>query len=320
VLPRAVGRDRHGVAEEHGADVARQVLVLHEFRGDGGGFRFHRAPVVAAVGMELEVGEMRSVALEHLHRFDRRGDIARHAEVVLMKVHRMRQPELVHDLRQLRDDLGRGDALVPFDWLVKQTGVLPPLPRRDAARVDRLDAVGFGGPQHPAHEGLRAVELACLEQIQHHLVVRHQQQRRLVHDRDVVHLFVGVLGGQDRNSGFVDGRPAHAGIQIAGRERRRGHPPDTGAELRRVHELAGDALIFGDEPAGEVERAAGDVRVHVHAAREDDHSGGVNGAIAGAVGVGDHAAVVGDTDILHDAIDAVGRIVDLAARYPHHGL
>ena len=41
--------------------------------------------------------------------------------------------------------------------------------------------------------------------------------------------------------------------------------------------------------AGEVEGGAGDVRVNVHAAGEDDHAGGVDGAAA--LDVGDDPAV-----------------------------
>ena len=87
-----------------------------------------------------------------------------------------------------------------------------------------------------------------------------------------------------------------------------------------MHELPGDALILGDEAAGEVERAAGHVRVHVHAAREDHHAGRVDGAAGAPVRVGHDTAVVVDADVLDDAFDAVGRIVDSSARYPHHCL
>ena len=318
MLPRTIGGDRHRVAEQDGADVAGQVLVLEEFRGDGGRLGLHGAPVVPAVGMKLQVREVRAMALQHPHRFDRRGDVARHAEVVLMQVHRMRQSELIDDLRELRDDLRRRDALVAFDRLVKLVRVFSPLPRRDAAGIDRLDAVGLGRPDHPSDERLRLLELARLEQIQHHLVVRHQQQRRLVDDGNVVQLFVGVLGGEDRDRGLVDRRPPHPGVQISGGERGRRQAADAGPELRRVHELPGDALILGNQPAGEVERAAGHVRVNVHPARENQHAGRVDRAAAAAVGVGDDPAIGGDADVLHDAFNAVGRIVDLAARYPDH--
>ena len=44
VLPRAVGGDRHRIAEQDGADVAGQVLVLDEFLGDLGRARISSSP------------------------------------------------------------------------------------------------------------------------------------------------------------------------------------------------------------------------------------------------------------------------------------
>ena len=60
----------------------------------------HRAPVVAAVGVELQVRQVRAVPFQHLHRLERGGDVAGHAEVVAVQVQRVRQPELVDDLRE----------------------------------------------------------------------------------------------------------------------------------------------------------------------------------------------------------------------------
>jgi hypothetical protein len=84
-----------------------------------------------------------------------------------------------------------------------------------------------------------------------------------------------------------------------------------------VHELGGRALVLGREGAGEVERAAGDVRVDIDAAGEDDHAGGVDDA--SAVNVGNDLAVV-DADVLDDAVDIVRGIVDFAAFDSKHGL
>ena len=93
---------------------------------------------------------------------------------------------------------------------------------------------------------------------------------------------------------------------------------DAAAALRRVHELAAlRRWSSGIMAAGEVERGAGDVRVDVHAAGEDDHAGRVDGAAA--LDVGDDAAV-GDADVLDHAVDAVGGVVDLAAGDPQHEL
>ena len=76
------------------------------------------------------------------------------------------------------------------------------------------------------------------------------------------------------------------------------------------------SVIFGNKAAREVERAAGDVRVDIDAAGEDDHAGGVNDATA--IDVGNDLAVV-DADVLDDAVDIVGGIVDFAAGDAKHG-
>ena len=159
-------------------------------------------------------------------------------------------------------------------------------------------------------------DLAGFQQVQHDLVVGHQHEARLVDDRRVAQFFVRVLGGEDRHGGLVDGRPAHAGVQVAGRERRGRDAAEPGATVRRVHERQRPPHVFRRQPAGEVERGAGDVRVDVDAAGKDDHPGRVDRAPA--FDVGDDAAV-GDADVLDDAVDAVRRIVDLAAGNPKHG-
>ena len=56
-----------------------------------------RVPVVAAVGVVLQVGQVGPVAFEHLHRFQRRRDVARRAEVVAVQVQRVRQAQFVDD-------------------------------------------------------------------------------------------------------------------------------------------------------------------------------------------------------------------------------
>ena len=124
--------------------------------------------------------------------------------------------------------------------------------------------------------------------------------------------FVRVAGRQNRHGGLVHRRPAHAGVQIARREGRRRHAADTGPTIEAVQELARAALILGHQPAREVERATGNVRVDVHAAGHHDHARRVDHAGARReIGVGDDAAI-GDAQIFDDAVDAVRRIVDRA--------
>ena len=62
-----------------------------EIVGDRGRLRAHRAPAVAAVGVELQVGDVGAVAFQLLHRLERRCRVARDAEVVAVQVQRMRQ-------------------------------------------------------------------------------------------------------------------------------------------------------------------------------------------------------------------------------------
>ena len=77
--------------------------------------RPHRAPVVAAVGVELQVRHVGPMAFQHLHRLERGRDVAGRAEVVAVQVQRMRQPQVVDDLRQAGDDLRRRQLAVAFD-------------------------------------------------------------------------------------------------------------------------------------------------------------------------------------------------------------
>ena len=87
-----------------------------------------------------------------------------------------------------------------------------------------------------------------------------------------------------------------------------------------MQELACGALILRHEAAREVESSAGDVRVNIDAAGEDDHPGRVDrstGAGIGASAAHDASAV--DANVLDDAVDAVGRIVDFSTSDPQHG-
>ena len=100
VLPRAVGGDRDRVAEQHGAGVGGEVRVGVEVLGDLARLRAHRVPVVAAVGVVLQVGHVRPVAFQIFIVSSVVEIVARRAEVVAVQVHRVRQAQFVDDLRQ----------------------------------------------------------------------------------------------------------------------------------------------------------------------------------------------------------------------------
>ena len=129
------------------------------------------------------------------------------------KMQRMRQAELIDDLREARDDHGRRHFVVAGHRLGEGLGVLSPFPGGDSAGVDRLHPVSLGCPDQPGDDILRPLHLAGLEEVQHDFVVGHQDAATLVHDGRVAQLLVSVLGSQNRDGRFDDGRIAHAGVK-----------------------------------------------------------------------------------------------------------
>jgi hypothetical protein len=80
----------------------------------------------------------------------------------------------------------------------------------------------------------------------------------------------------------------------------------SGADERRVA-----AVVFRDHGPGEVERRAGDVRVNVNAARKNDHARRIDGAIRLERR---YDLAIADVEVADDTVDAIGRVVNFAAR------
>ena len=78
------------------------------------------------------------------------------------------------------------------------------------------------------------------------------------------------------------------------------------------------AMVFRRHRAGEVDRAAGDVRVNIDAAGKDDHPRRIDRPAA--VDRRDESARIVDAEVFDLAVDAVGRVVDFSARDSKHGL
>ena len=97
VLPGAVGGDGDGVAEQDRAGVAVRFGWALKYSAIAAASERMRVPVVAAVGVELQVRHVRPVAFQDLHGFERGGDVARGAEVVAVQMQRMRQAQFVDD-------------------------------------------------------------------------------------------------------------------------------------------------------------------------------------------------------------------------------
>ena len=263
------------------------------------------------------MGQMGAVALQDLHRLQRRLEVAGRAQVVAVQVQRVRQAQVVHDAGQGRDDLRRRHLAVAGNRLEQALGVLAPLPRRDAAGVDGLHSVSLGRPDVPGRDVPRPLQLAFLDQVEQDLVVGHQDAAGLIDDGRVAQLLVGVPGREDRHGRLVHGGVAESGVEVAGDEGGRGRSADAAAAHRRADERGVAAMVLRDHGAGEVEGGAGDMGVNVHAAGENDHARRIDGAAVRHVG--DDPAVR-DADVADLAVDVVGRIVDFAAFNPQHGI
>src|SRR6185436_14105342 len=121
---------------------------------------------------------------------------------------------------------------------------------------------------------------------------------------------------KDRDGRFVDRRPAHAGVEIARGERGGSHASQTAAARFGPNKRLGAAMILRRHGAGEVDRSAGDMRVNIHAAGEDNHSACINRSAT--FDGGNKLPVVVDAEILDDTVDVVGWVVDLSARDAKH--
>src|SRR3989442_10005398 len=83
-----------------------RVDVLDDlFRG-----RLPALAALAPVAVELEVGEVSPPPRERAHRLERRGGVARLAQVVAVDVHRVRQLERVRSVRERLEDTARRDG------------------------------------------------------------------------------------------------------------------------------------------------------------------------------------------------------------------
>ena len=259
---------------------------------------------------------MGPVALQDLHRLERRGDVAGHAQVVAVQVQRVRQAQLVDDAGQARDDLRRRHLAVAGDRLGEPLGVLAPLPGRDAAGVDRLHAVGLGRPDVPGHDVPGPLGLAGLEQVEHDLVVGHQHAAALSTMGVSRSSSCVCLARQDRHGRLVDGGVAHAGVEVAGGEGGGRRPAEPHPPLGRVEER--ERLAAG--VSGVIARA----KLSAAPATwvwTSTPPGKTTMPVASIVRPPSTSATIRpsrDADVPDLAVDAVGGVVDLPAGDPQH--
>ena len=229
----------------------------------------------------------------------------------------MRQAEFIHDAREIRHDLGRRHFAVAFDRLGEDFRILAPLPGGDATGVDGLHAVRFRRPDKPGDDVFGPFGVASFQQVQQDLVVGHQRETRLIDDRRIAEFFVGVLRTKNGDGRFHDRRVAHARIQVAGGKRGGRGSAQACAALRGC---GGTGRLPAGSPGSVHGRNSTPRRRHgcecpLRPGRPPcrRHQWCVPPSTSR------DNATVGDADILHDAIDAIGGIVNFSARYPQHG-
>ncbi len=141
MLPGPVSGNRDSVPEQNGAGVRRNVGMSVEVVGQLDRLRTHRIPAVPAVGVVLRVGNMSALSFQVLQGLHRRRDVSGGAQVIAVQVHRMRQPQVIANSGQLRDDAAGRQLAVAFDGRRQLFGVLAPLPGGDTARINRFNSV-----------------------------------------------------------------------------------------------------------------------------------------------------------------------------------
>src|SRR5262249_4977645 len=110
---------------------------------------------------------------------------------------------------------------------------------------------------------------------------------------------------------------AKAGVEVARDVGGWRSPADSAAAHLGADEWLIPPVVLRDHGPGEVERSARDMRVDVYSAREHDHPCRVDRPAT--LDLGDDPAITA-TDVPALAVDAVGRVVNLPALDPQHGV
>ena len=316
VLERTVGRHGRGLVEGHTSEVEGDVLLAVDVVHHLAGLRLEVPPAVPAVGVELEVRRVEHLlAAELIPRVDpfrqaegvdRGPVVAGVAEVVLVDVDRVREPEVFVGLDQTADDL-LGRDLEERHVVVEGQAVQPPPPRLSAAGVHDLNAEPLRYLQQPGRVGGRILDLASLEVLHHEPVVAEDGQGSLVDDRRVVDLLVDMRRMEGRHRGLHHKRVAHPGVVVPGLE----GGGDREAHLHPVASGSHRALeefVLGAHGPARVHLRPGDVRVHVDAARHHRLAGGIDHLRIGTDRVDD--ATIADRDVHDVAVNPARGVED----------
>ena len=236
----------------------------------GPGVHLPEVAGLAAVGVELDVRQVRAMAVERGHHLEHRVGVAGQAEVEPVDVDRVRQGHLVDRRRQPCEDRA-GRDLEPGDDVVERADVpLPLLPGLDPAGIDHLHAERLRRIQGPGQVGPEPRAVAVADPIHHIMIVPHEDQERLVDDRRVGQLVVGLEGHQGRDRGIDGRRVAEPGIFRPGAERAR-HAPESARPADQVAmEAPSPPRLLRPHRASPVDFRPRDVAMDVDPGRHHD--------------------------------------------------
>ena len=230
---------------------------------------------------------------------------------------RMRDAELQEPARERQDDVARRDAVIDV-LLVEVQPALVELEGADAARIDHLHRDSLRGVHGPGDVVLDLLEVALFrDRAQHEVVAAEHDERALVEERCVSQLEMRLARVGRQHRGFEAGGVAHLGVAIAGNHRGGQRVPRAGARERGVCDLV-VLVVLRHQRARDRDLAAADVGVRVDGARHDDLAAEVVLLVDARFRRRGHDAAVGDVDVAHLAVHAIGRVVQFSARQLDH--
>ena len=228
---------------------------------------------LGSVAVELQMREMNGQTIERRDRFERGLDVARKSQIVAMEVKRVRDAEFPHRLPQRAHDLARGHAVSGHD-VVEPEAAHVVLEGHGATGIDDLDAERARGSERRADViADEARPLLVAHRGEQEIVISEHGKNRLVDDRRVGELEMGMERGMRRDRGFDDRGESHRRIEPSGSRCRpaefRERCPGGSSQVR--------AMLLGQQQARRVHIGAGDMRVDVDRARHDDLAGKLDG-------------------------------------------
>ena len=228
----------------------------------------------------------------------------------------VRQIERVGRIHQRLEDRARGNVGRANRRVELGPVARPTLPQLHATGVYDLERIATSRAQHPGRVLTRALPLAGGNLAEQVFVIAQQNEEPRIEDGCVVQLRMGQPSGDRRHRRIEYGGVAKARVTVAGGEGARHRAAAARSRERlawqQVRSRRGiTCMLLGEESAGQVHAAAGNVTVHVDATGHDDHSARIDDRRTCRHVRHDSATVY--AHVAYFAVDAVCRVVHRSA-------